>query len=230
MTQHDEPRSRRAAAHPRERDGAVPYLVGEQTEEPRFASRIEKRRLPVGGVKKSEHLMKRVSLIAAACVLLSAPVLPQSPRPATTGATAGNVSTSDFVRKVATSDMFEIQSSQLALEKGLDSDTKPFAEKMVKDHEQTTRELKDLVQSGKVKEQPPTALDDEYKRKLDELAKLSGKDFDRAYHQTQKQAHQEAVALFRAYAQNGDNPDLKQWAAKTLPHLQEHLSMAEKLK
>jgi len=73
----------------------------------------------------------------------------------------------------------------------------------------------------------PTALARAQARRL---AKLSGKDFDSTYDQMQKQAHQEAVALFEAYSQNGDNPDLKQWAAKTLPHLKEHLSMAEKLK
>ena len=173
--------------------------------------------------------MTRASLVAAALVFLSGPLLAQESRPAA-GGSAANVSTAEFVRKVAISDMFEIQSSQMALQKDPDADTKPFAEKMVKDHEETTKELKELVQSGKVKEQLPTALDDEHKRKLDDLAKLSGKEFDSRYDETQKQAHQEAVTLFQAYAQNGDNSDLKQWAAKTLPHLKEHLSMAEKLK
>jgi putative membrane protein len=32
-----------------------------------------------------------------------------------------------------------------------------------------------------------------------------------------------------AYGKSGDNKALKSWAAKTLPHLQEHLAMAEKL-
>ena len=44
----------------------------------------------------------------------------------------------DFVNKVAISDMFEIQSSQLALSKQADADTKPFAEKMVQDHQKTS--------------------------------------------------------------------------------------------
>jgi hypothetical protein len=46
-----------------------------------------------------------------------------------------------------------------------------------------------------------------------------GKEFDRAYDQMQLQAHEEAVALFSDYARNGDNTDLKTWAAQTLPHL-----------
>jgi putative membrane protein len=47
-------------------------------------------------------------------------------------AAQGRVSTEDFVKKVAISDMAEIQSSQLALSRNPDADTKPFAEKMVK--------------------------------------------------------------------------------------------------
>jgi putative membrane protein len=172
--------------------------------------------------------MTRTSVIVAACVLLSTPLFAQAPSPSPTA--ASNVSTAEFVRKVATSDMFEIQSSQMALSKNPDADTKPFAEQMVKDHQKTTDELKALIQSGKVKEQPPAALDDEHKRKLDNLAKLSGKEFDTAYDRAQKEAHEEAVRLFEAYSRSGDNADLKQWAAKTLPHLKEHLGMAEKLK
>ena len=123
---------------------------------------------------------------------------------------------------VAISDMFEIQSSQLALAKQADADTKPFAEKMVQDHQKTSSELKALVDGGKVKATLPTALDTQHQKMLDELKAKNGKDFDASYDQTQVKAHQDAVALFDAYA--------KGWAFRTLPHLREHLSMAEKLK
>jgi putative membrane protein len=139
------------------------------------------------------------------------------------------VSAQDFVTKVAISDMMEIQSSQLALARQPDADTKPFAEQMVKDHQQTSKELKALVESGKVKVALPSALDAEHQKKLEDLKAKSGKDFDRAYDQMQVQAHEEAVALFEGYAASGDNPDLKSWAAITLPHLKEHLAMAKKL-
>jgi putative membrane protein len=139
------------------------------------------------------------------------------------------LSTEDFVKKAAISDMMEIQSSELALGRQPDADTKPFAEKMVKDHQETSKELKALVDSGKVKVTLPSALDAEHQKKLDELKSQTGKEFDRAYDQMQLHAHEEAVALFEQYSQTGDNPDLKAWAAKTLPHLKEHLAMAKKL-
>ena len=56
---------------------------------------------------------------------------------------------------------------------------------------------------------------------------MTGSEFDRAYDEMQQQAHEEAVALFSDYARNGDNPDVKAWAAKTLPHLREHLEMVK---
>ena len=138
-------------------------------------------------------------------------------------------STEEFVKKVAISDMMEVQSSQLALSRSPDTDTKPFAEKMVKDHQQTSAELKGLVDTGKVKATIPSALDAEHQKMLDDLKSKSGKDFDRAYDRMQVGAHEQAVALFEQYARDGDNPDLKSWAMKTLPHLQEHLAMAKRL-
>jgi putative membrane protein len=129
-------------------------------------------------------------------------------------------STADFVKTVAISDMFEIESSNA---------DQAFAQRMVHDHTQTTEQLKHLVGGGKVKAQLPAELDDEHKQMLDKLRGESGGDFSKDYNQTQLAGHKEAVALFEAYAKIGDNAALKSWAAKTLPHLQEHLAMAEKL-
>jgi putative membrane protein len=161
--------------------------------------------------------MKKALIIAAAgCGLFASVALAQTAQ--------------DFATKVAISDMFEIQSSQLALSKQPDADTKPFAEKMVQDHQKTSNELKALVDGGKVKATLPTALDAEHQNLLDDLKAKNGKDFDQSYDQVQLKAHRDAVALFEAYAKTGDNSDLKSWAGQTLPHLKEHLSMAEKLK
>ena len=167
--------------------------------------------------------MKKTLILAVCCGLFASVAFAQTPP-------AAAPSTQDFVNKVAISDMFEIQSSQLALAKQADADTKPFAEKMVQDHQKTSSELKALVDGGKVKATLPTALDTQHQKMLDELKAKNGKDFDASYDQTQVKAHQYAVALFDAYAKGGDNSELKGWASRTLPHLREHLSMAEKLK
>ena len=122
----------------------------------------------VAGTNQDDAMSKKLALLAAC--LLWATLAPAQTR----------VSTQDFVTKVAISDMMEIQSSELALARQPDADTKPFAEKMVKDHQQTSRELKALVDSGKVKASLPSALGAEHQKKLEDLKAKSGKDFDRS--------------------------------------------------
>jgi putative membrane protein len=170
-----------------------------------------------------EHTMK-TAILAAAALLWGAAAFAQTP-----GGGAAPAA-QEFVNKVAISDMFEIQSSQLAIEKQADRDTKPFAQKMIKDHQKTSKELKALVDQRKVQANLPTGLDSEHQKMLDDLRTKDGRDFDVAYDQIQLKAHQDAIALFETYAKTGDNTDLKKWAAKTLPHLKQHLAMAQKLK
>src|SRR5262245_17980897 len=150
--------------------------------------------------------MKRMAILAVACGLMATAAFAQTPRmaPAETGATQSAPSAQDFVNKVAISDRFEIQSSQLALSKQADKDTKPFAQRMVTDHQKTSKELKSIVDGGKVKATTlPSALDTEHQKMLDDLRAKSGKDFDQSYDQIQVKAHQDAVALFKGYATGG---------------------------
>jgi putative membrane protein len=170
------------------------------------------------------HIMKRSLLIIVGCGLFASVALAQTPPTAT-----GVPSAQDFVNKVAISDMFEIQSSQLALSKEPDADTKPFADKMVQDHQKTSSELKAVVEGSMVKLILPTTMDFEHQKMLEELKAKSGKDFDTSYDQIQVKAHRDAVTLFEAYSKSGEDSELKAWAGKTLPHLKEHLSMADEL-
>ncbi|WP_313196097.1 DUF4142 domain-containing protein [Shinella zoogloeoides] len=136
--------------------------------------------------------------------------------------------TEDFVKEVSMSDIFEIESSKLALQKG-NATTKAFAQQMIDAHEKTTSELKGLIDGGKVSAPAATGMSDGQKKSFDELKDLSGKDFDEAYQDDQEDAHEDAVDVFKRYASEGDNADLKAWADKTLPALEHHLKMAEDL-
>lgn len=54
-------------------------------------------------------------------------------------------------------------------------------------------------------------------------------DFTSDYASMQVSAHKDAVSLFERYAKGGDDAQLKDWAGKTLPHLQHHLEMPQNL-
>jgi putative membrane protein len=179
----------------------------------------------------SKHLTMRHSMIALGCLLFATPALAQSAGEKTgVNSTLGiSPTTPDFVKEVAISDMFEIESSKLAQQKG-NAAEKAFASQMVTDHTKTSTELKGLVTGGKVKVELPTAMDSSHQSKLDKLKGESGKDFSSDYDSMQVSAHKDAVSLFERYAKGGENADLKNWAGKTVPALKHHLDMAQGLK
>jgi putative membrane protein len=172
----------------------------------------------------------KVCFVLVSCLITATPALAQSAAEKTGVNSVLGVSptTADFVKEAAISDMFEIQSNKLAQDKG-NAAQKSFASQMIADHTKTSTELKALVSSGKVKAEVPTALDSSHQSKLDKLKGESGKDFNSDFDSMQVTAHKDAVSLFERYAKGGDNPELKPWAAKTLPTLKHHLEMAQKL-
>jgi putative membrane protein len=152
----------------------------------------------------------RTNFVAAALVL-AVPILTTDP------ATAQQTSSADFVEKVVISDMFEIRSGNLAADQAENDEVRSFGQKMVDDHKKTSDELRDLIEDEELKVDLPKELDQDHQAKLDNLKKLSGNKFDRAYVPMQVKAHEAAVDLFKNYAKNGDNDELKEWAEDTLP-------------
>src|SRR3984957_7516411 len=88
--------------------------------------------------------------------------------------------TSDFVTEAAESDMTEIAAGKIALQKG-DAEEKQFADQMVRNHSETSKELKGLVSSGGVEASLPAALDDASQKKIDKLNSASPADFKSEY-------------------------------------------------
>jgi putative membrane protein len=178
-----------------------------------------------------KNTIMKSSMVALGALLLASPALAQSVGEKTgVNSTLGVApTTADFVKEVAVSDMFEIDSSKLAQDKG-NAAEKKFASQMIADHTKTTTELKGLILSGKVKADLPDALDSSHQSLLDKLKGESGKDFSSDYDADQVSGHKDAVSLFERYAKGGDNSDLKDWAGKTLPTLKHHLEMAQNLK
>lgn len=173
--------------------------------------------------------MKRFALLSIA-ILIAGPAMAQSATEATGVNSALGIApkTADFVTEAAASDMFEIASSKLAVEKG-DAETKIFAEQMVADHQKTSDELKTMISEGKISATLPAAMTDDQQEKLDKLKSLEGDDFNKQYHADQEEAHEDAVDLFTRYGDEGEDATLKAWAAKTRPALEHHLEMAKQM-
>lgn len=142
-------------------------------------------------------------------------------------ATANSVE--GYVGNAAMSDMYERESSQLALTRGQSAGVKAFAKQMIADHTATSAKVKSIIAGDKLAVTAPMALDARRKGFIDNLNAASGAAFDKAYVTQQVAAHEEALTLHRSYVDDGDNAKLKAFAAETAPKVQMHLEMIQKL-
>ena len=148
--------------------------------------------------------------------------------PAPVAAPAGGTSTAaGYATTVAQADMYEIEASKLALEKSNSPEIKKFAQLMIDGHTQTTAELRSALASAGLAVTP--ALDARHQAMLEVLRGKAAMDFDTAYLDQQTVVHGEALSLHKRYADSGDNPAVKAFAAKTAPIVQAHLDRAKKL-
>ncbi len=143
-----------------------------------------------------------------------------------TGATVSNLSAADkdFVMKAAQGGMAEVQLGQTAQSKATDPDVQAFARKMVDDHSKANDELKQLATTKGLA--LPADLDAVHKKVVDEISGKSGKGFDKAYMSAMVNDHEKTVKLLQKESKSAQDADLKSWASKTLPTVEEHLNMA----
>jgi putative membrane protein len=172
--------------------------------------------------------MRRILLLAALPLALAAAGAQAQPNGKGTGASISPLTT-DFIAKLATTDAFERDAGRVAERRSASADVRAFGAKMVKDHTQTTNDLRAvLVKDHLPVPQSPTPNPEQAKM-LADLKGASKKSFDKAYTHSQVVAHQMAVMVIQDYMDHGDNPDLKALATKARPLIQHHLDMALKL-
>jgi putative membrane protein len=153
-----------------------------------------------------------------------------SANPASTDLSTTDVTkASNFVNLAAASDMFEVESSKVALQRSTDAGVKKFAQMMIDAHTKTTATLKGLIKDQN-NLSPPTALPSDLQGKLDALGSVAPADFDKTYLDDQVDGHQSALNVMQRYAKDGDLEPLKQFAAHTAPTVQQHLDKAKALR
>ena len=149
--------------------------------------------------------------------------------PATKQASAPVAPTATFVAQAAFGNMFEVESSKLALERTKSAPVKAFAQRLRDDHSAAAVKFKEAVLEAKLA-MPPDKLDAKHQAIVDELASRQGGDFDTAYIEAQYKAHSDTVELFKGYAQGGEDTRMRAFAAEMLPKLEAHLQHVAKMR
>lgn len=132
-----------------------------------------------------------------------------------------------FLLTVASSNMLEIQTGQLAQQQATNAEVKNFGQMMVSHHTQATQELSRVATPLGVK--IPTTMMPVHQAMADRLAGKTGKDFDEAYMDLMETAHKMDIALFEAKTKSAQNATVKGFATRTLPMLRSHESAANAL-
>ena len=148
---------------------------------------------------------------------------------ATTASSTGTVPDTakdkDFIKDAAMGGLAEVQMGNLAVQKATNPDVKNFGQQMVTDHSKANSDFASVV--GPKGVVPPTVLDKKHQDVMDELSKKSGADFDKAYMKEMVKDHDMDVPKFEKESKSGEDPDVKAFAARTLPTLQGHQKMAK---
>lgn len=177
--------------------------------------------------------MKSLTIFASTVALaVAAPVFAQST--ADTGSMSATdvgaspmtgVSAPDYVKLAADSDMYEIQSSKLALSKSKDAHVRMIAQQLITDHTNTTKSLMAALPKTSPKvAKPKMKLSADNAAMIAQLKQApAGSAFDTLYLQQQQTAHQKAWALHSGYATDGTDPALKQVATTAVPIIESHL-------
>jgi putative membrane protein len=146
----------------------------------------------------------------------------------TQSAMSRTVSPQSFATQAAVIGKAEIELGHLAVQKSQDQTVRNYAQRMVKDHQAADARLKKIA--GAENLELPQSLDAEHRALKEKLSGLQGQAFDREYAKAMAKGHDKAVALFESASQAPQmSPDLKEFAAATLPTLKEHKDMAKSL-
>ncbi len=126
-----------------------------------------------------------------------------------------------FMMSAAQGGMLEVRLGEVAAKKASQAKIKQFGAMMVNDHEKANQELQAIAAKNGFK--LPADLDATNKKKVESLSKLSGAEFDQAYVGEMVKDHQKVAAEFEKAAKTAQNPELKSFAANTLPVIKAHL-------
>lgn len=138
-------------------------------------------------------------------------------------------SPAEFANRAAKSDAFEIAAAQLAAKNAMSPEVKAYAEQMIQAHTDSTAKIKAAAAKANPAITPDPTLTADQTEEVAELGRLTGAKFDEEYIDGQVDAHEDTLALMRAFASDGADAGLKAVAAGVAPVVEGHLKMARDL-
>jgi len=133
----------------------------------------------------------------------------------------------DFIAEAASGGQMEVELGRTAAKNAAHKRVKEFGLRMATDHSKANAQLKQIAARKNITLPSEPADDD--RQKMEELSQLKGEEFDRAYMKEMLDDHERDVEKFREAAKEAKDPDVKSFAAKTLPTLEAHLRMAKEV-
>lgn len=132
-----------------------------------------------------------------------------------------------FLKLAADADMTEAHLGQMAQNTAAKTSVRHFGQKLVRDHTNAYEELATLA--SKIGTAVPKGIDVQRDRAIRDLMHAKGKAFDRQFLQDEVLDHERALVVFRREAAHGHDAEVKAYADKMIPTLEEHLHLAESL-
>ncbi len=131
-------------------------------------------------------------------------------------------SPAEYVSMAGASDLYEIESSQLALQRSSNSEIQQFARTMIDHHTMTTNRILAAARQAGMNPAPPQLMPMQ-QQMVNELRGARGATFDRLYLEQQRRAHQMALKLHSSFADDGTSAPLRETARVAVPVIEDHI-------
>lgn len=133
----------------------------------------------------------------------------------------------EFLGQAMKDSLAEVELCELALQKTANDEIKAFAQRMIDEHSQMGSTIEQLA--GKKNVGLPKDISSEDQSVIDNLSKLSGQEFDKRFMDQNVKDHEKDIKVFKYYAQQAEDADIKALADKGAQTLRKHLDMARDL-
>jgi len=150
----------------------------------------------LGSIRGERMRLSLLFVASSMTLLLLTPAIMQA-------ADTASAADKAFVAKVSQGGMYEVEASQLAIQRAKAPDVKDVASTEVHDHELVNSKLKQIASATGV--EVAGQLNPEFQQRLDKLKAVSGADFDQAYIADMKQIHDGDEKLFANEAKEGSS-------------------------